>query len=775
MRLRVRIGQERSPAAAIAGALDGSVLCVCGGVAALGSWDPKKSPQLQRVENGVGGTTLWEGTLSSDIAVPGTEFKYCLLNLAMHEYAWETQCIRAFPEAGAEVFTHEFDTADHSPGVVVGAAGRLQPAPPVRVAAASRGKSSVPSAMQVKRRLVVKFESASVVGSGAVVVCGASHELGGWRPEKALRMQPLHESAGCAWEAEVSTKQGAAFKYVVLAPSKGALWEERRRDRHFGAGPEAAVHSFDSLEAFEEENTAGEDPKGPVVSDASTVFTAAEVVELGDCIEHWLHWGGSQRRAEATLAGACCAPRSIFHAFHWQFTEVRRRLKEIRDLGFSAVQLSPAQKSKDGSQWWTRYQPQEYTRIEGLGSLEDLRQLGNHAQELGVTLVADVVFNHMVVVASGHEWKQAQGNPTQLEALQRRLDKAVGPTLGIEDFQWPWFMMSGPHWDNENRYEGWGNGEWSELRHCPNVVKVHQQHLRMLLDAGIRGVRFDAVKHMRPAHIDEYVKFLRETDLGVYIYGEVLSVDASMHSEYMDHPLNLPTSDFPLTVYLHSILSGGIDAATLGAAAATRAAAAADGVFVASGDATSAPMLAADSVRFARNHDTVMNPGSFYGLKSRCKDARIVWVWLLAVHDGVVLMYPEDLFHTESAALLQRALRFRARTACADETEVCLTYSNGGGPPKLLTLALRRAGHLEGLCLINTRPDVQLRLRKVPRNGSSGGAGGGQCPVVTLTPDTGDAVCMQPDGSLADKHGEAQSVVIPPMEAVFFLAGDERG
>ena len=34
--------------------------------------------------------------------------------------------------------------------------------------------------------------------------------------------------------------------------------------------------------------------------------------------------------------------------------------------------------------------------------------------------------------------------------------------------------------------QGWGNGEWSELRHCEKVVKVQQQHLQLLLDAGAR-------------------------------------------------------------------------------------------------------------------------------------------------------------------------------------------------------------------------------------------------------------------------------------------------
>ena len=57
------------------------------------------------------------------------------------------------------------------------------------------------------------------------------------------------------------------------------------------------------------------------------------------------------------------------------------------------------------------------------------------------------------VVASCEEWKTAQSSEKQIAALKRRLDDAVGPVLDAEDFQWPWFEMSGEHWDNENRYE----------------------------------------------------------------------------------------------------------------------------------------------------------------------------------------------------------------------------------------------------------------------------------------------------------------------------------
>ncbi|CAK9080865.1 4-alpha-D-glucan glucanohydrolase) [Durusdinium trenchii] len=225
-------------------------------------------------------------------------------------------------------------------------------------------------------------------------------------------------------------------------------------------------------------------------------------------------------------------------------------------MGFDAVQISPAQKSKHGHEWWARYQPEDYGKIEGLGSWEELKELCRRADELKLRVIGDVVFNHMLVVGSCHEWRQAQANPARLKQLQERLVRET--SMRLEDFQWPWFEMSGEHWDNENRYEGWGSGEWSELRYCERVVAAQQKHLRLLLDAGdwrqipgVRGIRFDAVKHLRPAHLEEHLQLLRKEK--VFAYGEVLSVDETMHQEYM--ALSCPSTDFPLTVFMYRALS----------------------------------------------------------------------------------------------------------------------------------------------------------------------------------------------------------------------------
>ena len=46
-------------------------------------------------------------------------------------------------------------------------------------------------------------------------------------------------------------------------------------------------------------------------------------------------------------------------------------------------------------EWWARYQPVDYSVIDGKGSEQDLRALVAEADRCGLNIIADVVFNHM--------------------------------------------------------------------------------------------------------------------------------------------------------------------------------------------------------------------------------------------------------------------------------------------------------------------------------------------------------------------------------------------
>lgn len=220
---------------------------------------------------------------------------------------------------------------------------------------------------------------------------------------------------------------------------------------------------------------------------------------------------------------------TIFHAFDWRFQNIRHKLDDLRNAGYDAVQISPCQKSiGDGGSWWQRYQPINYAHIEGLGSPEELRDLCNEAQQKQIIVIADVVFNHMAVVATCDEWRHAQHDHGKREELLRRLDTHF-PPLTRDDFN-PWRECRPEDWDNENRFEVWGDGSWCDLKPTERVMQEHTQHLNKLLECGVKGFRFDAAKHIRPETLGSYAQHIRSRS-DAFVYFEVLTAEVRMHKE----------------------------------------------------------------------------------------------------------------------------------------------------------------------------------------------------------------------------------------------------
>lgn len=330
------------------------------------------------------------------------------------------------------------------------------------------------------------------------------------------------------------------------------------------------------------------------------------------------------------------AIRTVFHAHNWSFARISAALAGLAQDGYDGIQLSPAQKSPAGDAWYLRYQPFDHLTIEGLGTRDELSALCEAAHRLGVTVVADVVFNHMAVPAGtdrsrwvAAEAKRRQGDKTALDALYAKLDEF--PHLTRDDFE-PWRDMQGADWDNDQRFESWGNGEWPELRVTANVLRIHKAHLQILYDSGVRGFRFDAVKHMRPGHVAEYVRTIRAFPEACWIYGEVFSTDPAMHREY---DALFPTTDFPLIVRLKTALALGtpfeLDAATA--------------------------CLSPESIRFGTNHDLLCNPKHLVeGLLFRTdEEARLGNCLALILTGGTALVFPDGHERDElQLALLKR-------------------------------------------------------------------------------------------------------------------------
>ncbi|CAE7937931.1 amyA [Symbiodinium necroappetens] len=338
-------------------------------------------------------------------------------------------------------------------------------------------------------------------------------------------------------------------------------------------------------------------------------------------------------------------PRTIFHALHLSFEEIRQILPELAWKGFDAVQIPPAQLSPRGDlrqHWYLRYQPLSHLEIDpALGGYEGLQRLCEDAANLRVMVIADCVFNHMAVVASCSEWREAQEDHGKLEELKGRLDRTFGPQLDRNDFQWPWVCLEGHKWDDPNyMFEGWGCGEWSELRFSDKVVNLHLEHLRQLLDCGVSGFRLDAAKHMRPAHVARYVDYVQQE--GGFVYTEVLSMDRHLHSQYDKLGKGVPSTDFKVAAAIRNAWrcknAGGMVS-----------------------QLSAAESLGHHSVQFVRNHDTMLNDGpAICGIDWRsAEDAALPWAYLIARSEGSVLMHQDDA----NCPVVQAALGFRAALA----------------------------------------------------------------------------------------------------------------
>jgi len=556
-----------------------------------------------------------------------------------------------------------------------------------------------------------------------VVACGAGAALGNWDPSfaKELTQSKVSSSEWVLKDPPKEVRRGTPFKYVLVCGGL-AEFEEDRPNRTWEMP--SPLHRFNTLEKFETD----------LAVRLTHRATLAEVVSDPELV---VVWGGTE-----TWGGGSC-PGAIFHAFNWHFTEIARQAEKIASYGFDAVQLSPAQRSKEGKEWYFRYQPVQYDVIDGLGDASELAEACAACARHGMKVIGDCVFNHMVVVAKCQEWRAAQSDPALLEELQKRLDGAVGPGLDRTDFQWPWYPLEGDGWDGPWRMEGWGCGEWSELcGGAPRVVDVHTKHLELLAEAGVSGIRLDAAKHMRPQHLANYGTIAQElvqkhSKSDAYIYGEVLSQEPSMHREYQDGAAPkgttspLPTTDFRIQPWLRNLLKQGKETGVQLDSVMSRTGALQKGIpplgflslawttvfgsrseetvgwsWANSMDAAKvrAPLIASNSVRFTRNHDTVHSDGLGF-FDWNLESAAVGTAWLLAVHDGSMLILADDV---EKSPLVQEAVAYRAamrnlfdkvaeqreqeegkKARTSIWTDIRVRPAMGNGPPMLVVITCR--------------------------------------------------------------------------------------
>lgn len=173
---------------------------------------------------------------------------------------------------------------------------------------------------------------------------------------------------------------------------------------------------------------------------------------------------------------------AILHAFDWSFNAIKNELYNIAAAGFKSVQVSPIQKTKnsstDPSKWWLLYQPTNQSiGNDQLGDEEDFKLLCTEADKYNISIIVDVVMNHMA----------NNGTPNQL-------DSSVDPSFQNSNYYHNLGQCS--NWNNRHDITQLGIGMPDLNTQNSEVQNKAITFLNKCIDDGADGFRFDAAKHI---------------------------------------------------------------------------------------------------------------------------------------------------------------------------------------------------------------------------------------------------------------------------------------
>lgn len=225
----------------------------------------------------------------------------------------------------------------------------------------------------------------------------------------------------------------------------------------------------------------------------------------------------------------------ILHAFDWTFKDIETNLPAIANAGFKMIQTSPVQQPKNGgASWWSFYQPVSLSIATSspLGSKEDLQSLCTSADEYGISIICDIVFNHMANV-----------NDTTLEN-----DGTPVVSPDVDNYE-PYLYAhrndtNNPTFHHNPHASGSGAvtqvytyGKLPDLNTSNTYVQGRcLSLLKECIDIGVDGFRFDAAKHIEtptdPSYASDFwpnvlgeakTYYNTKTGNNLYAYGEVLN------------------------------------------------------------------------------------------------------------------------------------------------------------------------------------------------------------------------------------------------------------
>ncbi len=223
------------------------------------------------------------------------------------------------------------------------------------------------------------------------------------------------------------------------------------------------------------------------------------------------------------------------HLFEWRWADVAKECTFLAQKGYTGVQVSPPNEHivptadlggnpANDFPWWARYQPvtHDTTRFTSRsGTWAEFQQMVTDCNNAGVDVIVDAVINHMADIEVG---SPATGTAGTQYKSQPAASRFYGTQYLPDDFH-PDCLIT----DYTDRYQV----QRCQLAGLPDldtgkstVQTKLSNYLQSLLNAGVRGFRIDAAKHMAAHEVGAILAGLTLPGGGKpYIFSEVIDMD----------------------------------------------------------------------------------------------------------------------------------------------------------------------------------------------------------------------------------------------------------
>jgi glycosidase len=270
---------------------------------------------------------------------------------------------------------------------------------------------------------------------------------------------------------------------------------------------------------------------------------------------------------------------------------VIRRLDYIRDLGCTAIWLSPILKNRlDLSDTYHGYGIQDFLEVDPrFGALADLQQLSQEAHARGMYVILDIVLNH-----AGDVWAYPGDEPYfyfngQKFPFGEWREGDLGSGFQQDDAIWPVEFQTPEAFKRRGQIRNWydndetRDGDFFSLKELnlprPEVldtlIKIYKHWIAV---ADIDGYRLDTVKHMEDSATAIFCNAIREYAQRMgkhrfFMFGEIVADDTTIQ-KYLGRNARIEDTnerfpsldaalDFPLYFTLEEVIKGFSSPASL--------------------------------------------------------------------------------------------------------------------------------------------------------------------------------------------------------------------